>query len=392
MKNLFTHNRISAILLSIFCFTLLCACSVFNDAQYELTEYSAAQTEDSTGSDTGYISDYDSLLRAITALVADHTESAVLQFQNYDGNLTRDLSTACWEVKSSTPLGAYAIDYTSFDLSQIVSYTQADLYITYKRSAEQLARRETISGLTGLSARLSQALSNGETYLVLQLRAAALSEEWIQNELQQLWYADPRLSPILPTLSVSLYPESGVDRLVEITLDYGMDTDALAARRESYAAGLQSALDDLQADITGWSKVPEAPEDIQTICAVFHYLQTVCVCDPEAGSTAAEALLENTANSEGIALACAALCRSLNLDCQVVNGLLDNEQHSWNLVRTELGSFHLDCSVVSVTDVPLFGDDSLRDRYRWDSDTVTACPLDYEEALLSSAEPGKALS
>ena len=381
--------RLTALLLWAVLLWGLGSCSVFNEANYELTEYSNAQTEDSSSEDAGYISDYDSLKRAITALVADHTESALLQFQNYDGNLTRDLSTACWEVKSSTPLGAYAVDYTSFDLSQIVSYTQADLYITYKRSAEQLARRETVSGLTGLSTRLSQALSNGETYLVLQLRAAALSEDWIADELQSLWYGDARLSPVLPELSVTLYPESGVERLAEITLDYGLDDESLAALRQRYEDALQSSLEDLQANLAGWARVTDAPEDIQTVCAVLRYLQTVCVCDPEAGSTAADALLEHSADSEGLAMACSALCRSLGLDCEVVRGLLDIEQHSWNLIHTDLGCFHLDSSVSTTAAVPLFGDDTLRDRYRWDSDTLPACPLDYEQARESSAEPAQ---
>ena len=62
-------------------------------------------------------------------------------------------------------------------------------------------------------------------------------------------------------------------------------------------------------------------------------------------STAYSALMENRADSEGLALAFQLLCQQLKLDCSLVPGSLDGQPHYWNVVALEDGVYrHLDPS------------------------------------------------
>ncbi len=390
MKRLLCSLLAAALLLG------LGGCSIFDRSVYELTEYSA-ETEEASDDGVGYISDYAALRRAIVWLVSEHQESAELQFQNYDGNISRDLSQACWEVKSSTPLGAFAVDYTSFDLSRIVSFYQADIYITYKRSAEQMQELEPLGGLSAFLRRLDEALGGGERYLVLQMTAASLTPELVKEYIRRAYYADALASPVLPEAEVSLYPDSGVERIAEITLDYGLDDDELTERREALTSACQSLAATLTDETETASGEPAGAETAsgetdgtaERLAAAAEALGGVCQYDADGGSGAYDALVTGSADSEGLSMAFQALCSLLELDCQVVSGRLDNEPHFWNIVSFGGASYHLD-----LTDRDsrfLLGDDGMWGRYWWDTAAYPACAADYAYTASAgdsaSAEP-----
>ncbi len=368
-------------------------CSVFDRSVYEVTEYSA-ETEEATDAGVGYISDYAALRRAIVWLVSEHQESAELQFQNYDGNISRDLSQACWEVKSSTPLGAFAVDYTSFDLSRIVSFYQADVFITYKRSAEQMQELEQLGGLSAFQRRLDEALAAGEHYLVLQMTAASLTPEVVSEYVRRAYYADALAAPVLPQVEADLYPDSGVERIVEISLDYGMTDEELAAMRQALLDECQSAVDALtggaSAEPSGEPEATgEAVDPAALLSAAARYLAAHCQYAPDGGRLAYDAWVTGQADSEGMAMAFQALCGQLGYDCRTVAGRLDNEEHFWNIVTVGGTNYHVD--ITALDSLFLTGDDTMWGRYWWDTAAYPVCPEDYalpgRDAAAASAEP-----
>lgn len=366
-------KRIAALVLCLSLGLSLAGCSLFDKANYELTAYTA-ETEEVSQADVDYISDYATLKRVITWLVSQHEESAELQFQNYDGNISRDISQACWEVKSSTPLGAWAIDYTSCDLSRIVSFYQADLYITYRRSAEQVAALEQLSGLTDLPGRLSRALNGSESYLVLEIPSATLTADLVRQYLAQAYYADALAAPRMPEAEVNLYPESGVERIVEISLDYGLDSETLALRRQELNQRCTEAL--ASAGASGEASAEPALSEADRLYAAFLYLSENCIYSSMAGPTAYDALVGGAADSEGMAMACQALCGLLGIDCQVVQGRRDNETHFWNMVTLDGASYHLDLS--GIDRLFLVSDEQMLGRYWWDTELYPSCPDNYD--------------
>ena len=69
----------------------LSGCAAVFDRSYSVSQpYEAsASQEEPVGTATDSITSYAALRRAIMALVSEHTESAQLQFANYDGTCTR---------------------------------------------------------------------------------------------------------------------------------------------------------------------------------------------------------------------------------------------------------------------------------------------------------------
>ncbi len=361
-------------------------CAALFDKEYSVVEpyeaavVTAADTEDAA---MGSISNYASLKRAIENLVSEHVESAELQFQNYDGSISQDISAACWEVKSSTAIGAFAVDYISYDLSRIVSFYQAELYITYKRSADQMGVMETAPNYTVFTQKLEEAIRENRTYLVLETSIASITGDTVRGAVQEAYYADPLVCPVMPAVEAAVFPESGVSRIFEITLSYGVDGDTLNAMRDELSRAVDTMVQESNPE--GASVEMLLPRD--RAYGIYEYVRANCRWSEEAGVTAWDALAGGTAASEGLAMACIAGCEAMGVECAVIMGRLDGEDHAWNLVTIGDATYHMDASTGTVF---LADDESLLAAgYWWDTSLYPVCSMTYEEtvARTASADP-----
>lgn len=379
-------RRVIGVILAAAMVFALTACSVLYEREY-ISQH-PYEAEPAAGEGTApaapasSITNYSSLKQAILQLVAERAESAELQFQNYDGNITQDLSVACWEVKSSTALGAFAVDYISYDLSRIVSYYQAELHITYKRSADQIAAVESVYTMSALSEKLMAALRENKSYLVFEITVASATADTVRGMVEEAYYADPLVCPVMPGVDVGIFPESGVSRIMEITLGYDKDGETLsvmraelmtAAEAMSLAAGPRDAASG------------EMSSQRETVYALCGYVTEHCVLDENAGSTAWDALVGGTADSEGLAMALMAGCRETDMACSVVRGRLDGVDHVWNIVTVDGQPYHVD--LTAGDSAFLVGDDSLWGRYWWDTSLYPACPGSYAELSQTAFSP-----
>lgn len=379
----------------ILCAILVCSmlfscagCSSYLNGDYfyinDYTEESDSGVDISTG-----IKNYNGLKRAIVALVTRHEEEGSLQFRNYNGNISEDLAEACWEVKSTTPLGAYSVDYISYDLSRIVSYYEADVYITYKRTKEQIASIVSIGTSISVKMPLQTGMSTMEPYLAISMSTTIMDEETIRDEITKIYYSNPLCCIALPNTKVSIYPDSGVQKIFEINFDYcGLETQQLV--------NMKSQLTDTAAD---WLADIENERDEDNIYQIGMALTRRCQYDPtlsterlsglpqELGSTAYGAIVENQADSEGFAMAFAALCIGAGIDCTVVRGRLNNNEHFWNIVKIDKEYYHLDCSVWQLNgyyQTYLKSDADMLSSYWWDTSAYPECESSY---IITSSTP-----
>lgn len=377
-------------------------CADLSKKEYYVEEEYTAELPHSEEDDVDdTISNYSALKRAITRLVSEHVSSAELQFQNYDGSIGQDISAACWEVKSSTALGAFAVDYISYDTTRIVSYYQAEIYITYKRTAEQVAALEAMTNLRALFDRVAVALEAGQTYLVLEVNAASATSEEIKNSVRDAYYANAQACPVLPTVEVSLFPETGVDRIAEITLDYGCTAEELSKLRQELLEACALLTEDLmppeeESEDISEDKLP--PGEAGTAASVrqadlaftlAERLTDVCTPDETAADTAYDALVLGTASSEGVAMAYEAMCQAVGIECQVVSGRLGAQEHFWNIVTVDDIFAHVDVSRWSMgsSSVFLLTDAQMLSEYWWDTSLYPVCGTNYDYFGVATAKP-----
>ncbi len=362
-------------------------CSALFEKEYVSIEpYEAevvSQEENHEEAAVSSISNYAALKRAIQQLVSEHAESAELLFQNYDGFISQDISTACWEVKSSTAIGAFAVDYISYDLSRIVSYYQADIFITYKRSADQMAALKSVKNVSELNEQLGEAIRENKTYLVLEVTVASATADTVREGVRAAYYGDPLACPVLPGVEVEIFPESGVSRIMEITLAYEADGEALNGKRQDLAQAVEtmtSAIAPEEWTEETWPAPDRAYE-------VFSYVWETCTLDETAGATAWDALVGGAGNSEALALAVEAGCQALGVESSVVMGRLDGENHVWNQIVLEGDAYHGDVTGwgAGAESVFLVDDETLWGRYWWDTSLYPVCPQTYEERLAETA-------
>ena len=312
---------------------LLTGCSAMLERSYvSVEEHNENPVSD--GGSALRVESYQDLVSAVYYFVSQGAASGTVRLYNYDPEAVEaDLDAACLEVVQEDPLGAYAVDYIKYDCAHIVSYYEADLSITYRRTAEQIASVVSVTGSSAIRAELQEALAAFLPELALRISYFSEGTD-IQALLEQAYYATPAAAFGLPEAEISVYPpEGGATRVVEIVLSYPVDTEQAAAMSREliqYAQELAEAS-------------PLLP-GADYASAVAGLLQNQVTFDPEGPGTPYAALMEGSAGSEGIALAALLLCRAGGVECQVVRGTLDGQIRFWNQLRVDGGTRFLDAA------------------------------------------------
>lgn len=319
-----------------------------------------------TADDSGVLKaeSYQDLVNDILYFVNQGAESGVIRLINYTRDVEADLNSACLEVARDAPIGAYAVDFIKYDYTPVVKYYEANITISYLRTQEQIRAIQNVTGTSAIRAELQEALLQFSPEAVLHIAYFNEDEDYIASLIRQAYYDTPAAAFGMPEYTISLYPESGTERIVEILLTYP-DTPETLHRK---SVQLIQQAQQLTASLVGQT-ADTAVQSLQTLLRQrVEYLPT-----PQPGcSTAYSALMENRADSEGLALAFQLLCQQLKVECSLVRGTLDGAPHYWNVVtRTDGTHRHLDPSDEGGL---FYTDDELSALgYAWDREETPAC-------------------
>ena len=335
---------------------LLSGCSSMLDREY--TDIAPHDTAPTTEGNTSTLraESYQELVNALIYLVSRHDETGSIRLYFDSENVDTELENACLEVVQESPIGAYAVEYIKPSVSFVVSYYQADLQIQYRRTREQLASVVSATGTAAIRSELEGALDAFAPECVLRISYFAEDEAYIRALFQEAYYASPDAALDMPDLSIAIYPDSGLQRIVEILLTYHLEPGELARRHSLLAQACQSLLQTIFLQPAG-----------QRLSAAARAVLEAGGYDPVGGSTAYHALLEGGADSEGLALAMALVCQELGTDFQVVRGTLGEQPHFWLILSTQEGMRHLDLSQWDGTGDPFHTDEEMEGLgYLWD--------------------------
>ena len=354
-----------SLLLAALLLLSLDGCALYDGEYYTETPYTA---QEETQEDSGRITSAELLEAALTRLVETHSTGAKLSFGRYDGDVSTDLAQTCWHVSTETALGAYCVDYISYDLSRVSAYYEASVYIAYSRTREQVDSLLRLRNSYGIRECIQSAIENGETYLAIQVTTAFVDADVVEDYARELYYALGSCVSC-PSCTVEAYPASGLERIFEITIDYGMTEEESAQRlREQRQRCILIA-----------SQL-EPGDGAETAAALARTLSADCICvtdstDPM-DATAWSALCRGQADSEGFAMAYMALCRRAGVECQVVCGQYQKQTHWWNIVRLEGEYYHMDVSLyptLGEAAVLLRSDETMDRDYWWAVEDYPAC-------------------
>ncbi len=352
-------KRILGLLLSA---ALLSGCASMLSRSYVTVEPHDKFSDTGTNSSALRAETYQGLINAILYLISHGEPEGVIRLYNYTGDAESDLSSACLEVTQEDPLGAYAVDYIKYDLTRIVSYHEAKMEIAYRRTPEQIGGVTAVTGSSAIKDEIRQALLHFLPETVLQVIYLTEDEEYIAELVRRTYYDTPETAFGVPELSVTLYPDSGTRRIVEMVLSYPGTESQLREMREILSIAAQALAEKAMLG----SDVPAA--------AIFQLLRERAVYEgPHSPglSTAYSALVDGRADSEGYALAYSYLCRLCEIECIVVEGVRAGNAHFWNIIKTEEGWRHVAAGWGE--GLLLTDDDMAGAGYSWDADLYPAC-------------------
>jgi len=371
-------ERIISLFISVSLLAALSGCAgLFNKEYLSVSKYKD-DNQSVTSSDTSQISDYAELKNAVISMVNNHQTEGRLRFTDYDGNIQSDLSQVLVEVKAESALASFAVDYMSYDLSRIVTYYEASVYITYKHTQSEISDIRYITGKSELVNIIGLVLEKMDSYIALRITSATVTGDEVISAVNKAYTQDPASCVVLPSVTVQIHPESGLQRIIEIDLEYGWKTSELQK--------MKSAMNDkIQQIIKSSSNVQTAVFALN----LYTQLAQSCSYDPTGsirsgktelnsglGSTAYGALVENCADSKGIAAAYSALCKAAGIECVVVDGTMDTESHTWNIIKIEGNYIHVDGSAyysLGAEHSFMQNDEQMKGEYVWDTGKYPVC-------------------
>lgn len=309
-------------LLFLILILLLSGCNLFGERSYVVVEPHNEGYEEAVDSDAVTVNSYLGLKNAILDFVEGGITDGVIIAEGYSGDITGDLDDAVYEVWRADPLGAYAVDYMTYDCSRIVSQYEIHIHTTFRRTLEEIQSVVYVGDSDSVSLQLRDAMSvYAET---LTLRVADFEQLNIQQLTEQVYENNPSFALELPEVSVSSYPESGNQRIVEIKFLYDSDP----ARLREYSREVNDLMEDILKIYT--------VENDEEICAKRFYNRTnrdgVLVTEQEDmpfADSVYGALILDRATSYGYAQTYIVMLDSVNIPCTLAEGTLMGQKHYW---------------------------------------------------------------
>ncbi len=323
-------KRILAVVLTI---ALLTGCTPFRDSSYVSVTPHNEEYQVAVDSSALTVSGYLSLKNAILGLVEDAVEEGVIRAESYSGDLSQDLSSAVYEVSRGDPLGAFAVDYMTYDYSQIVSYYEIHIHTTYRRTLEEIQSVKSTSGVDGVRSRLRDAM--GEYDNLLRIRVEDYGSLDIESLVQQVFEDNADFALELPQTEVTAFPDTGSRRILEITFRYPHTKVSLASFRDETADQVEKL-----ANLYG-----SANSDTASAQRLLERLIRDGELTAEStgfSDSAYGALCLNKATSLGFCQAYLLLLRKMNIPCHLVHGTYGVEKLVWCQLQLGGESYYVD--------------------------------------------------
>ena len=319
--------------------------------------------------DATEIRNYSMLKTVLTGMISRREERREFRLSNYNGNPSEDLAAACYEMKSSNPLGAYAVESMSYDTSYVVSYYMANIYISYKRTEEEIDSVYYAQTLNEFNGCVCDLLEENAPGAVIRIYSSHVDESYIRELVREHYYEFPVTLVQEPTVTVESFPSEGANRIYSIHFDYAQSRFRSARMAEETEAALDAAVSELTE-----TEAPKlALEAAEWLCSLG-----TGEGDTPYQDTAYGALTDHSTDSKGVALAYLALCRRLEIPCTIVEGsvgAMGAEPHFWNIIELDGAHYHVDVSAFAADPAAAFllGDDALWGTYIWETERYPAC-------------------
>lgn len=308
-------------------------------------------------------SDYAGLRTALEEMIRSGEENGVIYVTDFDQERVEiSMEMAVRSVTRSFPIGAYAVSELQYEIGTSGGAPAIAVEISYHRSYMEISQIRTVENMEAAWSVISKTLAAHDTSVVLMV------EYYEQTDIAQMVtnyvLENPDLVMEIPNVTVGVYPEDGVDRVLEIQLTYVNSREELRKMQEQVAPLFVAA---------AMYVTPDAPDGVK-YDQLHTFLMERFDYHLETSITPSYSLLRyGVGDSRAFATIYAAMCRRAGLECMVVTGTREGAPWSWNIICDNGRYFHLDLLQGNFREM-LDGEMS---GYVWDYSAYPSCNIGH---------------
>lgn len=319
-----------AVLMLCLCMTL-CGCDLWMDGAYSSVK--PHQAADSTQpQESQEVASYSELQAVLTELVADGSQSSVIYMTGYEqAQMKAYMNMAVRHVKQKDAIGAYAVDEITYEIGTNTGRTAIAVDITYNHGRSEILRIKQAENMEQAAQAITAALENCDAGVVVQV--AEYEETDFTQLIQDHVDANPDMCMEMPQVAAAVYPETGAQRVVELTFTYQTSREALRVMQDYVGPVFRAAI----------LNVSSEEEESVKFALMYTFLMERYDYQIETSITPAYSLLRHgVGDSKAFATVYAAMCRKTGLGCQVVSGTWSGEPRVWNIICEDGVYYHVD--------------------------------------------------
>ena len=352
------HKWICLILILCLC---LNGCSWMSGGYVSVEPHLERQTQMVT--DGISASNYVQLVTALEDIIQSGTESATIQVGQYNQDLVAgNMEMAVRYAMKSYPIGAYAVESIKYEIGTKGGKPAIAVQIGYIHSRVELRGIRYVNGMAEAENVIEEALRNCGPGVVLMV------ENYKNADFTQLVsdYAErnPQVVMEIPQVTAGVYPETGLNRVVELTFTYQTSRETLRQMQTQVSPVFDAAA----------LYVSGEGADSQKYAQLYAFLMERFDYEITTSITPTYSLLRHgVGDNRAFAQVYAAMCRLAGLECMTVTGTRDGEPWCWNIVMDDVNYFHVD--LLRCNELEGFREftDEEMDGYVWDYSAYPKC-------------------
>lgn len=318
------------VVLILYLCALLCGCDL-----WERTYISATPHKDENArpkQDVVNVLNYLELQNALVSFVDAGQEDGIISVGFLNEKYLPDyMKNAVEHVKTVSPIGAYAVEDISYELGTNAGKAALAVKIKYNHRYDEIFRIVSVENMEQAQEQIDNALNKFETGIVLKI--SAYTETDFAQYVQSYGEIYPEYCIEIPQVKVAVFPDSGSERVVELTFTYQTNRESLRKMQSEVAPVFRASV----------LNVSSAQTQQEKFSLIYTFLMERYDYKIETSITPAYSLLRHgVGDSKAFATVFAAMCRQAGLECQTVTGTRQGEPRVWNIICQDNSYFHVD--------------------------------------------------
>lgn len=338
--------------------TLLSGCSLWMDGEYA---YIAPNNPEGEYRQDGEIvaSNFEQLHNAVIDLVEAGIQTDVIYIAGIsDEQLVSYIEKVIQRVLTSNPIGAYAVEKINYELGANLGKNAVALEITYNHNRSEILQIKEAKNMNEVLGLIRLALINCDASTVLRVDGYEEKDFTQFVEDYVLYY--PQTCMEMPVVSVSVYPDSGEQRVIEIFFTYQTSRETLRAMQQSVSDVFKSAR----------YYVDEEADNMEKSSQLYSFLMERYSYNEESALTPAYSLLRHgVGDSRAFASVYSAMCRQVSVECSTISGTKAGEPWHWNAIKLDGVYYYIDLLECKANDGFILKTEEEMEGYVWDYPT-----------------------